>query len=430
MRRLLLATTLLTACGDWTQDAVLTEADQALLAGLVLPGEAPPDPSNHLVGVAAAERLGHALFFDARLSSPPGVSCAACHAPGAWFIDTASRPNNVSTVQPIDAAGVRLPVRTTKRNSPSLVNVAHYRWWGWDGRSDSLWMQCAVAYESPRTMDGRRERLAQAINDDYRDLALDPQLGAAKLLLPRFEPFPSGRAEVLAVVGYKSMAAYLAKLNSDNAPFDRFALGDRDAISAEARAGFKLFVGKAGCFECHSGPAFNGSATAQSDGELYRSVGVAQRGPGVDPVDDGRADGLTALLTGKQALFNTAGPYNDAWASSFNRVHRLAAAPTDRGLFRIKSLRQVAETAPYMHAGQLATLEDVVHSYNVGGDPSGFSGSRDRLVRPLGLTAAEEHQLVEFLRTLTGRPIPPSLTCDASAAPVKGASLCDGGVGP
>lgn len=407
VRRALLATTLLAACGEWTQDAVFNEADVQLIGQMVLPEEAAPDPSNRYASSAAAADLGQALFFDTELSSPAGISCATCHDPKAWFIDTRSSPNNVSIVFPMDDAGTPLPPRITKRNSASLVNVAHYRWWAWDGRSDSLWMQCGVAFEAQATMAGERPRLAQLMAQRYRRL-----MDAAGI--PDRSGFDDNEAAALA---YKALAAYLSTLNSANAPFDRFVAGDRQALSPDAQAGLKLFIGKAGCIECHSGPALNGNASAHSELDFYRSVGVAQRGTNVQPVDLGRAEGIPVLLN-KSALglFNSSGPYNDA-PRELNRVSSIVARPSDVGVFRIKSLRQVAQTGPYMHAGQLATLEEVVHFYNVGGDPSGYSGERDRSVAPLFLTPDEERQLVQFLGSLTGRPVPCRRQCDTSLKP-------------
>jgi cytochrome c peroxidase len=287
------------------------------------------------------------------------------------------------------------PRQMTRRNSGSLVNVAHYRWWPWDGRSDSLWMQCAVAYEAGATMAGTPERMAEQLASRYTaQLA-----GAGFGLIP-------GRERDSAVIAYKALAAYLSlRLNSANAPFDRFAEGDETALNDEQKKGLKLFLGKAGCIECHSGPAFNGVASARSEGDFYMNTGVASRGTGVPP-DLGRADGLRFLTgaTGSVAIYNSAGPYNDAADAGFNRTRTVSARPEDVGAFRIKSLRQVAETGPYMHAGQLESLADVVHFYNVGGDPEGFPGAKDRRIQPLGLTEEEEHQLVAFLGSLTGAP--------------------------
>jgi cytochrome c peroxidase len=326
--------------------------------------------------------FGQQLFFDKGLS--PGradgtrVSCADCHSPTEWFSD--ARPdNNVSQ-------GVGL----TARNSPSLVNVAFYQAWGWDGRADSLWGQCHHAYVAPGTMAGTPAALLEAVRARYAD---------------RFEavfhgPLPAADAGVgdplpTAVDGFyrdilKAWAAYLTQLTSSNAPFDRFAMGEKDALSVEQRRGLRLFVGKAGCIECHQGPSFTDNK--------YHSVGIGQSGRGVPEFDYGRETGLIQL--GKLA-FRPEG----AMAPS-------APAPEDRGLFRTKGLRQVAKTAPYFHAGQLATLKEVVWFYAQGGDHDGFNVSP--FLVPLGLTDAEQADLVAFLEALTGDEVPAALRCDNS----------------
>jgi cytochrome c peroxidase len=310
------------------------------------------------------------------------------------------------------------------------VNVAHYRWWPWDGRSDSLWMQCAVAYEAAATMAGSRSRLTQRMA-----LAYANELGALGVGLSPAQWADDPAAQGAAAIGYKALAAYLQRLNSANAPFDRFASGDETALSDDAKRGLKLFLGKAGCIECHNGPAFNGVATARNQDDFFRSVGIAQRGENVVTTDLGHWEGIGVLLeqTKGPGVYNSAGLWNDARDLAamrqipFNRVASVAQREVDKGRFRIKTLRQVAETAPYMHAGQLATLAEVVHFYNVGGDVDGYAGERDRLMQPLGLTPDEERQLVTFLESLTGAPLPSSLTCDRSAAPPRAAyPRCDG----
>ena len=93
-------------------------------------------------------------------------------------------------------------------------------------------------------------------------------------------------------------------------------------------------------------------------------------------------------------------------------------APTEpvRGAFRTPSLRHIAQTAPYMHNGSLATLDDVVEFYDRGGDAAGFSGVKAVEMSPLGLTADEKTDLVAFLRTLTGAPVAAELMVDTAIA--------------
>ncbi|MFO0595890.1 MAG: hypothetical protein U0228_11310 [Myxococcaceae bacterium] len=188
----------------------------------------------------------------------------------------------------------------------------------------------------------------------------------------------------------KAWSAYLSQLISGDSAFDRYVDGDREALTVSQKNGLHLFLGKAGCVSCHRGAAF-------SDAKFH-SVGIGQTGPSVADTDLGRADGLVAL--GKLAWRPDGGVTPDA-------------SPDDVGRFRTKSLRQVAETGPYFHAGQVATLRDVVWFYNEGGDRAG-AGTPDPWIVPLRLTTEEQTDVVQFLESLTGQPLAASLTCDRS----------------
>ena len=147
----------------------------------------------------------------------------------------------------------------------------------------------------------------------------------------------------------RSLASYVRTILAGDSPYDRFLAGDRGALTAEQQAGLKLFRGKANCVACHLGPNL-------TDEEFHATGPV-----GADP---GRF-----AVTRREA---------------------------DRGAFKTPSLRQVAETPPYLHDGSKASLEEVVEFYDQG------KGS-DPEIRPLGLTAEEKRQLVALLRAFTGR---------------------------
>ncbi|MBK7864004.1 MAG: hypothetical protein IPJ65_36440 [Archangiaceae bacterium] len=388
----------LAAC-DWRQqDEDFTEQDLQLIEQLAL------EPVAQRSGVRA--RLGQQLFFDTELSGPivtshagqrvpltdtgsdggalttGRVSCADCHQPGSWFSDDRSSPNNVS-----------LGVQWSTRNSPSLVNVAHYvSTFAWDGRGTSLAEQSKIAYVSPRTMAGSPGLLARVVMRKYADVWADAgltPLDAGQVFSEDGGVGPGVNA--IANDAYTCLEAYLTRLESGDAPVDRFARGDRTALSQAQRRGLKLFIGKANCVECHKGPTFSDNR--------YHALGVAQRGEHVPEIDNGRFDGLMYRSTSP-----VIGCGSNCEANDLSNV----------GLFRTKSLRQVAETAPYMHAGQLATLAEVVHFYNLGGDPSGFTGARSKVVVPLELTSEEEGDLVAFLGALTGAPVSAELRCDSA----------------
>lgn len=155
----------------------------------------------------------------------------------------------------------------------------------------------------------------------------------------------------------QALASYVRTILSGNSPYDRLVGGDREALGAEAQAGLALFRGKARCSQCHFGPTFTD--------ESFHNTGVAVR--------DGRlADDGRFAVTGREA---------------------------DRGAFRTPTLREVGRTAPYMHDGSLATLEDVIDFYDGGGRPN---PALDPKVRPLRLTPEEKAAIVAFLRSLNG----------------------------
>ncbi len=319
----------LLGCSGWTEpEDGLTEADHALIATMVLPTRSPVDPTNRVSGSQAAAALGQQLFFDTTFSNPPGISCATCHEPTRAFSDPRDS-NNVSQ-------GVNAPDGTaqfTKRNSPGLLDAATYRWWGWDGRSDSLWMQCSVAFEGATTMAGSPEALADAMLRDgkygqqYVEVFGPDHLASA--------PLTTDQIDTLDADAFKAMAAYIEQLVGLPSPFDLFANGQSDALTSSAQNGLKLFLGRGGCITCHNGPSFNGLAQAQRGGDFFKSVGVAQTGDHVVPVDDGHFDGITLL---DASIFNSRGRFTDA--PSLDRTTEVGA--TDRRRRRLLP-NQVAE---------------------------------------------------------------------------------------
>jgi len=156
--------------------------------------------------------------------------------------------------------------------------------------------------------------------------------------------------------------------------------------------GSLLFVGKAKCSACHSGPFFTDN--------LFHNLG----GLGAD---DGRFKDAGAL---KGSALNIDGAFSDK--TDTGRLASLTNPMTDvttHSAFRTASLREIKDTAPYMHAGQLADLAAVVAFYNAGGGEPVSGSTKDPLLAPLGLSESEQADLVEFLRTLSGEPVPSAL---------------------
>lgn len=419
--------------GDGQCGIELSPEVRTALAGLgPLPG-VPADPTNQYADSALAAALGQRFFFDKAfsgkitLASDLGavdetgkVACSSCHL-GESMEDHRSNPPEVS-----------IGTGRHARNAPGLVNSSFYAWTNWAGRFSAQWELPLPVAESGVIMNGNRlaiaHRIAAKYKADYEGVfgTLDPELGTTTSTRfpvsgkpkPVTDPVtPDGPWELMApadrtivmrvFVNFgKALQAYVRKLTSRDAAFDQWIGGDCDAISESAQRGAALFVGKANCSSCHMGSHFS------DDG--FHNLGVPQ---GVPPnVDQGRFADAVSLQT---AAVNAA---NATWSDNPTvGAARLAGLTnpmpeSTRGTFRTPDLRGVAETAPYMHSGQLATLQAVVDFYDAGGGTP-VVGTKDSMIVPLGLTADEKADLVAFLRTLTGAPVPPQFLADTSAAP-------------
>ncbi len=324
-----------------------------------------PKPAAELDAKQVA--LGKQLFFDPRLSGDATISCADCHNPAQGWTDGLPLSKGY-------------PGTLYFRNTPTLLNSALGRWMYWDGRLPASDLPTLV-----------RDHIAEAhfFQADGR------------LVIERIRQVPEYEASFQQAFGgeptygriLNSVAGFLKTIRSREVPFDRFLRGDEAAISADARSGYELFRGKAGCIRCHDGPML-------SDGNFH-NLGLATN-PNIFREPERHIS--------FRRFFRTLGVSNyDRLRSDAGRM-AVTKRADDAGRFRTPSLREVARTAPYMHDGSLATLEDVVAFYNRGG---GNAKGKDPLLKPLGLTDAEQGQLVEFLKSLSGaelkitRPEPP-----------------------
>jgi cytochrome c peroxidase len=341
------------------------------------------------------------------------VACTTCHDPNAYFSD--ARPTG----------GMSHGVAYTTRNSPSLVNVAYYDWFNWGGRADSLAAQGGGTLETSTNGGSTRLFVAHVMFAKYRqdyeavfgplDPALDPAAADAARFPPSGRPKaaaddPDGPWElmtdadrqavnlIMANVG-KAFEAYERNLISGSSPFSRYIQDpESDDFSPAARRGLALFIGKAACNECHTGPVL-------SDNRFHNDAVEQAVGEHTPAVDEGRYEDIPALL---RSQFNSAGRYS---ANPEGGAAKLAALdPEDestKGQFRTKSLLNVAETGPYFHNGSASTLAEAVQHYNQGGaEPGSYSGVVDRKIRALRLSDAEVNDLVAFLQSLTGEPVP------------------------
>ena len=376
--------------------------------------EPPLDPTNKFSGDPGAARLGQFVFFDPRFSGSGKVSCATCHVPEKSFTDGKHFGEGAAVLE---------------RHTPSLWNVAYNRWFFWDGRADSLWAQALQPVEEPREHGISRLAVAHTLYDDadlrrgYEDVFGPlPELGDVARFPPVGRPLPDtaqpdGRAwdgmapedrgavdRVFANFG-KALGAYERLLVSRAAPFDEFVaavragkLYEQLALTPGARHGLKLFVGEARCVLCHSGPNF-------TDKEFHDN----RVGPllGGTRLDAGRYDGIPRVQADP---FNGLGAFSDApQGEAEAKVRYLLRAGHNWSEFKTPSLRNVVLTAPYMHQGQLATLDDVLQHYNTleHAVPSHHQG--ERTLVPLNLSADELADLREFLESLTDAKLAPEL---------------------
>ena len=370
---------------------------QAGLLGLDMLEPLPPDPGNRFADDERAAELGHRLFFDVRLSADGRVSCATCHDPRRDFQDGTPLAKGVGT---------------TDRRTMPVAATAHSPFLFWDGRKDSQWAQALGPLESPVEHGGTRAQYAHVLATHYR--ADDERLFGLLPDLSRVPPAagPSGDAgsraawlslpasdrdavtRVFVNIG-KAIAAYERRIQPGPARFDRYVAAwkrdgapPRGVLSADETAGLALFVGKANCTQCHNGPLLTNNE--------FHNTGVPRR-PGL-PADRGRIAAIEAVRSDE---FNCRSRWSDAGPRECPELDHLAAASAHlERAYKVPSLRNVAERAPYMHAGQMATLGQVLRHYNEA--PAAPAGTTE--LRPLGLSAAELRQLEAFLRTLSGGP--------------------------
>jgi cytochrome c peroxidase len=293
----------------------------------------------------AKVRLGMQLYFDTRLSADNTISCATCHKPDTGWAHHA----------PTDT-GIKGQVGG--RNSGTIVDAAHMKFQFWDGRAGSLEEQALGPIHNPIEMGETLENVVRKLN-----------------AIPGYkQQFQEVFGTDVTTDGIaKAIAAFERTVVSGPSPYDRYIMGDRNAMSAAAVRGMKIFNGKGHCTPCHSGPMFSDQG--------FHNLGVGMNKP---KPDVGRIE--------------------------------VTKDPKDWGRFKTPGLRNVAVTFPYLHDGSEKTLMDVVEFYNRGGIPN---RNLDPLMQPLNLTGQEKENLVAFLEALTG-PFPvletPPLPPDAEAS--------------
>jgi cytochrome c peroxidase len=277
---------------------------------------------------AAKVELGKQLFFDPRLSGTGKMSCSSCHLPEKAFTDA-------------QALSIKDDGKANTRNSPTMHNVGYLDRLYWDGRAKTLELNVEAAWTAQ--IGGKPDAAAAAI-------AAVPAY--TKAFTEAFNAPPSKDTIV------KALASFLRNLRSGDSEFDRHLAGKESKFSDAAKAGYELFMGKAGCVVCHTPPLFTD--------KIFHNVGIGMK---AEKPDIGAA--------GEKA-------FND---------------PTKTGQFKTPTLRDVAKTGPYLHDGSAKTLAEVVKIMGGGGIDN---PNKDPLMINRGLTDEEQAQLVAFLETLTG----------------------------
>jgi cytochrome c peroxidase len=270
--------------------------------------------------------FGKALFFDPILSVTETVSCASCHHPNKAFTD-----------------GNKLPIgihdRTASRNSPTLVNLAIHPYFMLDGGNATLEIQALTPLRDTNEM-------GSDIGELITKLRTHPTYNAqAKALFDReMDPYVLTRA----------LAAFQKAIISFDSPFDRwYYWQDEQAISEEAKKGFKLFGEQLNCVGCHPPPYFT-------------TFAFENNGHFSDYTDLGRY-----MVTGDSS---------------------------DKAKFKIPTLRNIGLTAPYMHNGEVATLREVIENYAIGGHPY---PTKSEAIQPFSITEDEKDDLLRFFESLT-----------------------------
>jgi len=307
---------------------------------------------------AAQADLGRYFFFDVRMSGDAALSCASCHDPAKGWGDG----------KPLSTG---YPASEYFRNSPTLINATLKNRFMWDGRLDGsdagTLVRDMMTEAHTMNMDGRlaQERVKQV-----------PEYVAMWQTAVKKGDDPNGM-RIFNIIG-----EFVKSLRSKNAPIDKFLKGDASALSAEAKAGYDVFNGKGNCVACHNGPV-------GSDGKLHRT-GVPEN-PAVT------AEPLRHITMLRH--FSTSGMPNYMNTHTDVGSYAITKNPKDKGKFATPSIRDLKYTAPYMHNGMFATLDEVIDFYDKGG---GAGAS----LKPLGLSSAEKQALKTFLlEGLSGDPV-------------------------
>lgn len=356
-----------------------SEGDRRFLSQLSLNALEPLELHDYGAEIShpKAASLGRMLFFDRQLSGNGAIACSSCHVPENYFTD--HKPQGEGIGQ-------------TSRNTPSVLLAKYSPWQTWDGRKDSLWSQALEPLESPLEHGSTRQQVVEVVRSHYLELYTE--------IFGTIDDSKAGIDQAFANVG-KAIMAYQFQLEVKPSRFDRFVDAavsqDKQAMkeifSRDEVLGLRLFVGKANCISCHNGPLFTNFE--------FHNTGVPPRNKA--HVDLGRYQGVKKLVVDEFTCLSSFSGLDPE--SCLEMKFLKTTGPELVGAFKTPSLRNIAKTAPYMHAGQFDSLEAVLDHYSKPTPP--FYDRQQHPNRPhfdimpLNLSLEEKKQIVAFLLTLT-----------------------------
>jgi len=327
----------------------------AIFAGNLEPLKSPPVLKQNPQTPEKIE-LGKKLFFDRRLSGDGTMNCAVCHNPEKGFSDNRE-------------ISLNYPTTRNWRNSPTLINVAYQKYLFHDGRAQTLEEQALFpmmsAFEMNRNLDFVEEVIRSV--PEYVE-AFKQAFGDGDITRQRMA---------------MAIAAFERTLVSKNPPLDRYLKGDQKALSAEAKKGYELFIGKGKCAECHDGVSL-------SDNKFY-ALYVPEN---VEQEKDPRVAATRRFVAKVYHYEDFRNLMEDPGR------YLITKDKNDWKAFKTPTVREISKTGPYMHNGIFQTLDEVIEFFDQGGGKGNIS------LKPLNLSAEEKRQLKTFLvEALTGEEI-------------------------
>ncbi|RTE53951.1 cytochrome-c peroxidase [Arenibacter aquaticus] len=299
--------------------------------------------------------LGELLFKDPRLSNNNVMSCVSCHNPKKAFTD--GLPKSVSNQKGV----------FTDRNAPTLLGAGYSTRYFWDMRAFDLERQVVHVIDNDLEFNTSFDAIVDKLKKDTNYIRL-------------FKEAYGGiyKEDINQRSISNAIAAYVNSLKSLNSPFDKYVRNETEEYPENAKRGFNLFMGKAACGSCHFAPVFNGTVPPfymESESEV---LGITQG-------------------------FDTIAPQLDTDLGRMDNGFSLDNHPYFKNSFKTVTVRNISETAPYMHNGSFVTLEEVLAFYNLGGGAGmGLEIKNQTLPdAPLELSNQEIKDIIAFMETLS-----------------------------